>query len=183
MPSPTTFLFALIIVGAAAAAMLARRLERIEPAPDLLLAMRVATGVAFILAGLGNVFFMGTNGNRFFCRYRLHAYVPPPHHDRRDTRRRGVVAPVAVAHTSRRRRIDDRHVRALHTHVRSGDSLDVASAAIVMLLRLAPLALLSAKGQPFSSLRSQLTVVPIHSLGPSTSRKDRRVWSMPHRQH
>jgi uncharacterized membrane protein YphA (DoxX/SURF4 family) len=208
------FLLALIVAGAAVAAALSRRLERIEPArlargylvavaacmglriaayvaanvfgvlavrpastgpydltnvlvgalyglaavharrggfiafwrePELLLALRLAVGVAFILAGLVNVFIMNATGVDYFVEV---GYTKTFHYFIMTAEVLGGAAlllpwrwltlAVAAGLT-----ID--MFGALYTQARSGDSLDPA--AFAMLFRLAPLVLLNVKGR------------------------------------
>jgi uncharacterized membrane protein YphA (DoxX/SURF4 family) len=115
--------------------------------PDLLLALRVATGVAFILAGLGNVFFIERTGIDFFLKigytHTFHLFIMTAE----ILGGAALLLPwrwltlAAIAGLT----ID--MSGALLSHVRAGDSPDVASAAIVMVLRLCPLALLAARGR------------------------------------
>jgi uncharacterized membrane protein YphA (DoxX/SURF4 family) len=208
------FLLALIVAGAAGAAALSRRLERIEPArlargylvavaalmflrvvayvasnvfgaiavrpastgpydltnflvgglyglgavharrggfgaflhePDLLLALRLSAGVAFILAGLVNVFIMDATGFDYFVEV---GYTKTFHLFIMTAEVLGGAAlllPWSWLTLTAAAGLTIDMFGALYTQARSGDPLDAA--AIAMLLRLAPLVVLSVKGR------------------------------------
>jgi hypothetical protein len=110
--------------------------------PDVRLALRIATGVAFILAGLGNVFFMNATGIDYFVQVgytkNFHLFIVAaevlggaalllPW--------RWLILTAAAGLT-----ID--MFGAVYTQLKAGDPVDDTAAAIAMLLRLAPLVLL-----------------------------------------
>ena len=114
-------------------------------APDLLLALRVTAGVAFILAGLANAFFMNAPGVDYFVEV---GYTKTFHLFIMTAEVLGGAALllpwrwltlVAAAGLT----ID--MFGALYTQTRSGNPLDAA--AFAMLFRLAPLVGLSVKGR------------------------------------
>jgi uncharacterized membrane protein YphA (DoxX/SURF4 family) len=114
-------------------------------APDLLLALRLSAGVAFLLAGLVNVFIMDATGVDYFVEV---GYTKTFHLFIMTAEVLGGAALLLpwrwlTMATAAGLTID--MFGALYTQARSGDPLDAA--AIAMLLRLAPLVGLSVKGR------------------------------------
>jgi uncharacterized membrane protein YphA (DoxX/SURF4 family) len=135
------------LYGFALASLKHRGIRAIFDEPELLLAMRVATGVAFILAGLGTFFFMERTGNDPFIAigytHRFHLFIMTAE----ILCGAALLLPwrwltlVALAGLT----ID--MSGAFFTHVRFGDSLNGMAPAITMVLRLAALALLTTRGR------------------------------------
>jgi uncharacterized membrane protein YphA (DoxX/SURF4 family) len=161
------------LLGLAAVHAKRRRFGSFLSEPELLLALRFATGVAFILAGLGNVFFMERTGIDFFVNI---GYTHTFHRFIMTTEILGgasLLLPwrwltlVAVAGLT----ID--MSGALLNHIRSHDSLNVASAAIVMVVRLLPLALLTVKGRWLPIAAGALACVGVAVAGDAFLRPSR----------
>jgi uncharacterized membrane protein YphA (DoxX/SURF4 family) len=133
------------VYGLALAHSRGRQFGRLWDEPDLQLALRLSAGVAFVLAGLVNVFLMDSAGTDYFVEV---GYSRTFHLFIMTAEVLGGVALllpwrwltlIAVAGLS----ID--MFGALYTQVRSGDALDAA--AIAMLLRLVPLVGLIARAR------------------------------------
>lgn len=113
--------------------------------PELLLAMRVATGVAFVLAGLGTFFFMERTGNDPFIAigytHKFHLFIMTAE----ILCGAALLLPWRWLTVVALAGLTTDMSGAFFTHIRFSDALDGMAPAFTMVLRLAALALLTAR--------------------------------------
>lgn len=146
------------LYGVAVAHARRRRLSAFFSAPDVLLALRLATGVAFVLAGLVNIFLDGL-GHDFFIRA---GYTKTFHFFIVTAEVLGGVAvlipwPWLTLAASAGLTID--MFGAVYTQLRLGDTLEGFAPALAMLLRLALLVALVV-----SSLKRRWVLVAVGAI-------------------